>query len=133
MLNILKRTTLIVRDLGRSLAFYRDLLGFSVWYDGEIVLSGTGLAAGAAGDKTRLVILKAQDPTIGMLGLLQWTDPPLPEPDGLRSRLGIGDVIFVMQSDDVHEAHRRLRRQGRASTRRRIASRSPGPMASASS
>lgn len=107
MANILKRTTLIVADAERSLAFYRDLLGFSVWYDGEIVLSGRGVAAGAAGDRTRLVIMKAADPVIGMIGLLQWLEPTLPAPPP-RDRLGVGDVVFVMQGDDVFGTHRRL-------------------------
>ena len=49
MKNVLKRTTLIVRDAERSLAFYRDVLGMTVWYDDEIVLSGRGLAAGGPG------------------------------------------------------------------------------------
>ncbi len=112
MVNILKRTTLIVEDLGRSLAFYRDLLGFTVWYDGEIVLSGRGLAAGAAGDRTRLVILRAKDPVVGMIGLLQWLEPSLPRPAAARERLGVGDVVFVMQGEDVAESHRRLRDAG---------------------
>jgi catechol 2,3-dioxygenase-like lactoylglutathione lyase family enzyme len=106
--NILKRTTLIVADAERSLAFYRDLLGFGLWYDGEIVLSGRGLAAGAAGDRTRLVIVKAADPVIGMIGLLQWVEPALPVPVEPRSRLGVGDVVFVMQGEDVAATHRRL-------------------------
>jgi catechol 2,3-dioxygenase-like lactoylglutathione lyase family enzyme len=108
MQNIVKRTTLIVRDAGRSLQFYRDVLGMSVWYDDEIVLSGHGLAAGSAGDRTRLVIMRGLDPVIGMIGLLQWVEPALPGPAGQRDRLGIGDVVFVVQSDDVHEAYRRL-------------------------
>jgi catechol 2,3-dioxygenase-like lactoylglutathione lyase family enzyme len=75
MPTIVKRTTLIVRDLERSLAFYRDVLGFRVWYDDRIVLSGIGLAAGAQGDRTRLVIVRAEDPVVGMIGLLQFTEP----------------------------------------------------------
>jgi catechol 2,3-dioxygenase-like lactoylglutathione lyase family enzyme len=106
--NILKRTTLIVRDAERSRHFYVDVLGFQPWYDDEIVLGGVGLAAGAKGDRTLLVIVRAQDPQIGMLGLLQFTEPPLPAPAMERTRLGIGDVIFVMQTDDVAEVHRRL-------------------------
>jgi catechol 2,3-dioxygenase-like lactoylglutathione lyase family enzyme len=105
---ILKRTTLIVRDAQRSLEFYRDVLGMAVWYDDELVLSGRGLAAGGAGDRTRLVIMRAADPVIGMLGLLQFTAPALPEPGAERSRLGIGDVVFVVQTDDVQEVRRRL-------------------------
>lgn len=108
MNNVLKRTTLIVRDAERSLAFYRDVLGMTVWYDDEIVLSGHGLAAGAPGDRTRLVIMQAQDPVIGMLGLLQFTSPPLDAPARARQRLAIGDVVFVVQTDDVDAVWRRL-------------------------
>jgi catechol 2,3-dioxygenase-like lactoylglutathione lyase family enzyme len=110
--NIVKRTTLIVRDVTRSLEFYRDVLGFTVWYDDEIVLGGRGLAAGKAGDRTHLVILKAQDPVVGMIGLLQFVAPPLEAPAARRERLGIGDVVFVMQTDDVAEVHRRLLARG---------------------
>jgi catechol 2,3-dioxygenase-like lactoylglutathione lyase family enzyme len=112
MSNIVKRTTLIVRDLGRSLDFYRGVLGLAVWYDDEIVLSGKGLAAGKAGDRTRLVILKADDPVVGMIGLLQFTEPALPAPAAERTRLGIGDVVFVLQTDDVAGVFRRLREFG---------------------
>lgn len=112
MENTVKRTTLIVRDAGTSMRFYRDVLGMGVWYDDEIVLSGRGLAAGQAGDRTRLVIMRAQDPVIGMIGLLQWVEPSLPAPPAARERLGIGDVVFVMQSDDVMEAYRRLQAWG---------------------
>jgi catechol 2,3-dioxygenase-like lactoylglutathione lyase family enzyme len=103
---LVKRTTLIVRDLRRSISFYRDVLGLSVWYDDEIVLSGVGLAAGSKGDKTRLVIMKADDPVIGMIGLLEFIEPRMPEPEP-RTRLGIGDTVFVMQGKDVDRVHRR--------------------------
>jgi catechol 2,3-dioxygenase-like lactoylglutathione lyase family enzyme len=56
--------------------------------------------------------MKAQDPVIGMVGLLQFTEPPLPEPTGDRDRLGIGDVVFVMQTDDVRAVHERLQAWG---------------------
>jgi catechol 2,3-dioxygenase-like lactoylglutathione lyase family enzyme len=107
MPNLVKRTTLIVRSIDRSVAFYRDVLGLSVWYDDEIVLSGVGLAAGGRGDRTHLVIMKAADPVVGMIGLLQFTVPPLPAPGGPKLRLGIGDIVFVMQGDDVHGVHQR--------------------------
>lgn len=112
MHNVLKRTTLIVRDAERSLAFYRDVLGLSVWYDDAVVLGGVALPVGARGDRTRLVIMRAQDPVIGMLGLLQFTDPALPAPAAERTTLGIGDVVFVMQTDDVAGVHARLRDWG---------------------
>jgi catechol 2,3-dioxygenase-like lactoylglutathione lyase family enzyme len=103
---LVKRTTLIVRDVGRSVAFYRDVLGLSVWYDDQIVLSGIGLAAGAKGDRTRLVIMKSEDPVIGMIGLLEFVEPRLAEP-AARTRLGVGDIVFVMQGKDVASVHQR--------------------------
>ncbi len=77
-----------------------------------MVLSGRGLAAGGKGDRTHLIIMKAQDPVIGMIGLLQWVEPELPRKGEPRARLGIGDVVFVMQTDDVLEVHRRLLQSG---------------------
>jgi hypothetical protein len=56
--------------------------------------------------------MKAQDPVIGMIGLLQWVDPLQPAPAEERTRLGIGDIVFVMQTDDAHEVYRRLQAFG---------------------
>ena len=64
----------------------------SVWYDDEIELSGVGLAAGKRGDRTHLVIMKAADPVVGMIGLLQFTEPPLPGACWSKRSLGIGDI-----------------------------------------
>ncbi len=111
MPTLVKRTTLIVRSIDRSLAFYRDVLGFSVWYDDLITLSGVGLAAGGKGDLTRLVIVKAEDPVVGMIGLLEFVDPRQTEPPP-RHRLGIGDVVFVLQGDDVSGVYQRARAFG---------------------
>jgi catechol 2,3-dioxygenase-like lactoylglutathione lyase family enzyme len=108
---LVKRTTLLVRDIERSVEFYRDVLGMSVWYDDEIVLSGIGLAAGAKGDRTRLVIMQGPDPVLGMIGLLEFTEPRLPEPPR-RERLGIGDIVFVMQGRDLQGVFERAQRGG---------------------
>jgi len=104
--NIIKRTTLIVRDMDASKHWYEYVLGMSSYYDKEFVLSGTGFAAGKAGDKTHLVILKCDDPEIGMIGLLQWLDPIMPAPE-IEYSVGYGRPTFVVASDNVHETHRR--------------------------
>jgi len=111
MSNIVKRTTLVVRDIQKSVEFYRDVLGMTVWYDDEVVLSGVGLAAGKAGDRTHLMIMKCDDPVVGMIGLLQFTDPPLPEPP-VPSAVGIGSIVFVWQSDDVLGVFEKLKAIG---------------------
>jgi catechol 2,3-dioxygenase-like lactoylglutathione lyase family enzyme len=112
MSTLVKRTTLIVRSLERSVRFYGEVLGLSTYYDDEIVLSGVGLAAGQRGDRTRLVIMRAEDPVVGMIGLLEFTAPRFAEPAAPRTRLGIGDIVFVMQGDDVHGVHERARLAG---------------------
>jgi len=104
MTNIIKRTTLIVRDMEHSLRWYKAVLGLTIYYDDEVVLSGQGFAAGNAGDRTRLVILQAEDPDIGMIGLLQWLEPPLPAPPEIPTKVGYGNPTFVVRSDDVRAA-----------------------------
>jgi catechol 2,3-dioxygenase-like lactoylglutathione lyase family enzyme len=95
---------MIVRDMQLSLEWYKNVLGMSVYYDDEVVLSGTGLAAGKAGDKTHLIILQAEDPVIGMIGLLQWIDPPMPAPEPIPTTVTYGNPTFVVASDDARGA-----------------------------
>ena len=107
---IVKRTTLIVRDIERSAVWYQEVLEMTPYYDDEIVLSGVGLAAGKRGDKTHLMILKCQDPTIGMIGLLQWVDPEaLPAPAEIPTAVTYGSPIFVVESDDLRGLYERAR------------------------
>lgn len=112
MENIIKRTTLIVRDMAASKRWYEFVLGMTGYYDDEITLSGVGMAAGKAGDVTHLVILKCEDPQIGMIGLLQWVDPPLPAPDEIPTSVTYGNPTFVVSGDDVRESCRRARELG---------------------
>ena len=101
---IVKRTTLIVRDMELALRWYSEVLGMTVYYDDEVELSGVGLAAGKAGDRTRLVILQAEDPVIGMIGLLQWVAPEWPAPP-VPDSVGYGQPVFVCSTDDARASH----------------------------
>jgi catechol 2,3-dioxygenase-like lactoylglutathione lyase family enzyme len=110
--NVIKRTTLMVRDMSRSVRWYEDVLEMTRYYDDEVVLSGVGMAAGKRGDRTHLVILKCEDPEIGMLGLLQWIDPPMKAPDTIPDRVSFGNPTFVVRSDDARAACERARKLG---------------------
>ena len=101
MSDVIKRTTLIVRDIARSQRWYEEVFGMKVWMDTDFTLSGTGLAAGSAGDKTHLTIMQCEDPVIGMIGLLQWVDPPLPAPDEIPTSVTYGNPTFVVASNDA--------------------------------
>lgn len=96
-----RRTTLIVRDMERSLALYRDVVGLRVNYDTVVETSGVALPAGVPGAKARLVLLNGNDPWVGWIGLMQWTDPPLADPGPYPTRMGPGGHVIVMNTDDV--------------------------------
>ncbi|WP_228242425.1 VOC family protein [Porphyrobacter sp. GA68] len=96
-----RRATIIVRDMERSLSLYRDVIGLQVNYDTMVETSGVALPAGEPGAKARLVLLNANDPFVGWVGLMQWTDPPLPDPGPYPRQMGPGDVVLVLNTDDV--------------------------------
>lgn len=112
MTDILKRTTLMVRDASRASAWYQQVFGMKVWMDTPFTLSGMQLAAGNAGDQTRLVILKCEHDTIGMIGLLEWVEPRQAAPADLPVRVAFGAPIFVVASGDARGATERARRLG---------------------
>ncbi len=96
----IRRTTIIVRDMDRSLAFWRDTLGMKMNYDTQVELSGVNLPLGEPGSKARLVLLNANDSFIGWIGLMEVVDPPLDEPAYPR-RLSVGSPVIVVNTDDV--------------------------------
>lgn len=95
-----RRATIIVRDMEKSLALYRDVIGLAVNYDSVVETSGVALPAGEPGAKARLVLLNANDPWVGWIGLMQWIDPPIPAGD-YPKRLGPGDVVLILNTDDA--------------------------------
>ena len=111
MTTIVKRTTLMVRDMEKSLKFYRDILGMEIYYDDQITLEGNLLPAGKKGDVTRLVMVKCEDPVIGMIGLLQWIDPPLEAPE-VPSTVTYGNPIFVAAVDNAEDVYIRAQKIG---------------------
>jgi len=108
----IKRTTLMVRDADKASHWYETVFGMKKWMDTPFTLSGNQLAAGQKGDKTRLVILKCQHDTIGMIGLLEWLDPKQEAPTTLPTKIEFGTPIFVVASEDASGAVERARKLG---------------------
>jgi catechol 2,3-dioxygenase-like lactoylglutathione lyase family enzyme len=111
----LKRTAIIVRDLERSLAFYRDVLGLNVWVEGE---AGDELPAlyqllGMPPCHMRWVVLQSEDVDWGMVALFELTDPA-PEDDTHPSidRVNRGEACLVFHTPDVEALHERARELG---------------------
>lgn len=101
-----RRTTLLVRDIERSLPVYRDALGLQVVYDQFI-----GGGADAEGKPTpptiRLVLLRANDTFVGLLGLMQRLGTEHP-PQKERRRPQAGEVVLVLNAADLEERFPRL-------------------------
>lgn len=96
-----RRTTLIVRDIERSLPFWRDALGMTVVYDQ--VIERPVDPDKPDGDKRslRLVLLRANDSFIGAVGLLEYTSPRRPERVAGEDRPIVGDFIMVVNAADL--------------------------------
>jgi len=112
MADILRRTTLMVRHADTAAAWFETVFGMTRWMDTPFILSGTQLAAGQAGDRTRLVIMKAADDHIGMVGLLEWLQPTMQAPAVLPRRIEFGAPIFVMAATDCRATTERARTVG---------------------
>ena len=113
MADIIKRTTLMVRDAEKAAQWYENVLGMTRWMDTPFTLSGQQLATGKKGDQTRLVIMKGEDDLIGMIGLLQWVAPPRADaPAELPTEIGFGAPIFVVAGEDCRGTVERARAAG---------------------
>ena len=89
---------MIVNEIDLPLSIYKDILGMTVYYDKELVVSGNGLPTGVYNAQTRLVILQCNHPYVGMIGLLQYIDPPLPAPPPRPkpNRVQIGETVAAV-------------------------------------
>ena len=104
----LRRTTLVVRDIDRSLPLYRDGLGLRVIYDQK--LGGPTDADGKLlAPTTRLVLLRANDDFIGVLGLMQRLKPDAPAPEPVFRKAQAGGLILVFNAQDLETRFERIR------------------------
>jgi catechol 2,3-dioxygenase-like lactoylglutathione lyase family enzyme len=104
----LRRTTLVVRDIEASLALYRDALGLQVEYDQSLTSPRLGRADSDGVNRSRLVLLSANNDYIGMLGLWQFLDQTAHDrraPDA--ADFTPGDIVLLFNADDVDAAFAR--------------------------
>ncbi|MDJ0643185.1 MAG: VOC family protein [Erythrobacter sp.] len=100
-----RRVSIVVRNMEKSLEFYRDALGMEINYDTVVELSGVNLPVGEPGSKARLVLLNGNDPYMGWVGLLHPFEPPLEGVDEpYATRLAPGTAFMVVNTDDAEKA-----------------------------
>lgn len=97
----LRRTTLIVRDIDASLAFYRDALGLEVIYDNAIRTPRSAASDAEAERASRLVFLRANDEFVGIIGLLQYTKPVRRAPHQGDEPFSTGSIVLLFNAEDL--------------------------------
>jgi catechol 2,3-dioxygenase-like lactoylglutathione lyase family enzyme len=98
----LRRTTLVVRDLERSLALYRDALGMRLTYDNVIRTPRDAPDDAAAERSLHLAFLQANDDFVGVLGLLEYTKPRKSRPV-VEQAFEPGTPVLVFNIDDLDQ------------------------------
>lgn len=112
--SVLRRASLFVRDMDRSIAFYHAVFGFETYIDREMPLSAVPafpVGTPGRGGTMQFVMLRGWDPLIGMIGLMQVKDPPLDEPPA-AGRLGLENAALVIETKDADAAATALAKRG---------------------
>lgn len=108
--SVVKRTTLLVADIERSIDFYQRL-GFRIWLDragSRDPEGGGGLPLLGKPTHSRIVVMAGQNDSVAMIGLLEYGEPSLPATRTREGGIGITDVVLVIQTDDLVEVHESL-------------------------
>jgi len=105
----LRRTTLVVKDVEASLKVYRDALGLVTTYD-HIIRTPPSATTDAAAEKSRrLVLLRANDDYVGVIGLLQYFKPAVSPRPAKSDILSPGDMVMVFNTKDLKAKFERIK------------------------
>ena len=109
MITDFRHTGIVVSDMARSLAFYRDLLGMKVWADFKDSSPYLQALTEVPGANVWMVKLKAANGA--SIELLQYLSHPetVPAP---RPSNGVGVNHVALQTDDLDSLHRKLAAHG---------------------
>jgi predicted enzyme related to lactoylglutathione lyase len=109
------RTALIVSDLDRSKAFYKEMFDLTeVYAEGELTHEGGAKLLGMpASTRTRYCILKAEkDLNRGMVGLFELTNPRPPKVEVQKKSVNVGQACLVFYCADLEAVTRKLKAGG---------------------
>src|SRR5512141_1020450 len=99
-----------VKDLDKSIAFYRDVLGMELYIGPSGEMSGEEFSerVGVPDSRIRIAVLKAGD---GDIELMQVLSPP-PESEEALPRNGVGAAHVALRVRDMDAAVSSLKAQG---------------------
>jgi catechol 2,3-dioxygenase-like lactoylglutathione lyase family enzyme len=108
-------TNLSVTDLERSIAFYRDVLGYRVTMRSPIERPEFQRYVHVGPETTgEMVMLQAgDDPNVGTIELVQWSPPPAePTPPKRPGDPGVWLIAMQVLDETLEDVRERLREQG---------------------
>jgi len=110
----LKRTTFLVPDAEAAAGFYAHVFGMTKWYESDKVAVHPAFPPAAAPwAPCRLILMKADDPNIGMLGFMQYHDLPFDAAVKKgRTKVQMGDPLLVFETKDVDGVYTRALEKG---------------------
>lgn len=110
---IIRRTSFIVADADAAASFYQAIFGWTRFYDNETAVDRRFPPSAPGVTPAQIILLKADDPYIGMLGFMEYLDhTPAPSVDKDRTKLGMGDALLVIETNDMEGTYKRAGEAG---------------------
>ena len=97
----LRRTTLIVADVERSLALYEGALGMIVRYDETLTSPGLARFDADEANRSRLVLMRTNDDFVAGLGLWQFLDRAPAERASVPGGFRTGEVVLLFNTSEL--------------------------------
>jgi len=105
---VFRRTTLIVRDIHKSLELYRDVMGMEVIYDNQLTRPRKDGQEGT--QQLRLVFLKATHEFYGVLGLLEYYyGEDIVEKEIRKEGLSAQNIVLLFNSKNAEKNFMKIR------------------------
>ena len=112
MLNGFLRTTLFCSSAERSLALYRDILGFAVVEDKTISGPAAGALLNLGECRLRMIMLAPSPKAAPVIGLFEISDAAIPSLAFQARCIAHGQAAIVISTDDFAALYRRLMDHG---------------------
>lgn len=113
---LFRRTTFLVPNAAEAARFYVDVFGMNKWYDNQVAVHPSFPPAAPPWAPCHLILLKCDDPNIGLLGLMQYLDQPFDT--GVRkgrTKVQMGETILIFETKDLDGVYKRTLDFGGAS------------------
>lgn len=106
---IIRRTSFVVADAEKIAKFYQHVFGWERFYDNDTPVDARFPPCAPEAALAKLIILKAKDPDIGMLGFMEYLGfEPEISANKDKTKLGIGDPILVIEAADIDAVYAKV-------------------------